>query len=161
MLKQKRDMLDAILYLFDKHISAYTKFTANEAVLADELEEHGYPLNTIDRTVAWVSNIPKLKRHLESLALRDNTLRIFSAEEGKIISAPIRAYIAQLEKSGFITTTEREIIISCIMQIDKTDELELSQIKRVIVMVLFNLSDKYNALLAYEHILNDDNKSIN
>ncbi len=155
-------MLNAVLYLFDKHISTNTKFTVDEATIADELEEHGYPLNVIDRTAAWVSNIAKQKNHLESFALRDNTIRVFSADESKKITAPIRAYINQLKKSGIITTTEREIIINCIMQIDEgDDELELSQVKRIILLVLFNLSNQYKALLAYEHILADDNKSIN
>jgi Smg protein len=65
----------------------------------------------------------------------ERTFRIFSNEECARLEPACRGLLLSLERAGILTPGQREIAIERLLALD-TEELDLEQVKWVVLMVL-------------------------
>jgi Smg protein len=66
-----------------------------------------------------------------------NSLRFYLPREQEKIDAEARGFILFLEQNGVLDSAMRELVIDRIMALE-TEEIDLEQLRWIILMVLFN-----------------------
>ena len=64
-------------------------------------------------------------------------LRIFNSKEQARLDTDCRGYLLHLEHIGILSPDRRELVIDRLMALD-ADDVEIEQLKWVVLMVLFN-----------------------
>ena len=75
--------------------------------------------------------LPELGGH------ESNPIRVFSDEECRRLDLDTRGFILYLENTGVLDPARREQVLDRLFALD-TDEVDLEDVKWVILMVLFN-----------------------
>jgi Smg protein len=84
-----------------------------------------------------------------------SSLRLFSSQELERLDADCRGFLLFLEQAKVLNSHERELVIDRIMALE-SDDIDLQQLKWVVLMVLFNQPDKEAAITWMEDIVMDD-----
>jgi Smg protein len=69
--------------------------------------------------------------------LATRSIRVFSPEEEKKLDVECRGFLMFLEQMGVLNSVSRELVIDRIMALE-TPDIDLEQVKWVVLMVLFN-----------------------
>ena len=93
----------------------------------------------------------------ENLAA-NGTLRIFSAPEMQKLDIECRGFLLFLEQSAVIDSHDREVVIDRAMALE-AEEIDMQQLKWVVLMVLLNQPGKEAAFTWMEDIVMDDTHS--
>lgn len=84
-------------------------------------------------------------------------LRIYTAEESQRLDTACRGFILFLEQIQVLHFDTREMVIDRIMALD-SNELDLEDLKWVVLMVLFNIPGNENAYQQMEELLFEVNE---
>ncbi|MDX1455828.1 MAG: DUF494 domain-containing protein [Gammaproteobacteria bacterium] len=132
----KENVLDVLMYLFDNYLEDETDPQHDRETLRIELEEAGFDRHEVSKAFRWLEGLGAdpskgLSLHAEQ------SLRVFSREEMLRLDAECRGFLIYLEQVGILNQQERELVIDRIMALD-SDEIDIDQVKWIILMVLFN-----------------------
>ena len=83
------------------------------------------------------------------------SLRLFNDQELDRLDSGCRGFLLFLEQAKVLGSHERELVIDRIMALE-SNEIDLQQLKWVVLMVLFNQPDKEAAITWMEDIVMDD-----
>lgn len=150
------DMLGVLIYLFERHIKPDFSLQFQSDVVTSELENRGFSLEAIYGALDWLDNLNPHQHKMEFDSLKTQALRIFNTDECGRIDVESRNYIMQTERIGLLTPTDREMVISQIMELDN-NHVDLNQTKLVMLMVLFENPDQNRAILYANHITTNNN----
>ena len=81
--------------------------------------------------------------------------RIYTPEEERKLDAECRGFMYFLEQAGVLDATSRELVIDRVLALEN-DEIEASQLKWIILMVLFNQPGQEHAFVWMEDLVMDD-----
>ncbi len=152
----KETVLDVLMYLFDNYVEEDIEISPNQDLLKTQLIEAGFGDHQVDKAFDWLEGLALGKENNESIDMSDKqSLRLFSDEETEKLDAECRGFILYLEQAGVLDNDERELLIDRVMALE-TDEIDLQQLKWVVLMVLFNQPDKEAAIAWMEDIVMDD-----
>jgi Smg protein len=133
----KENMFDVLMYLFEHYyMDEETDFGPDRESLHSELVEAGFPSADIYRAFEWLEDLAEQKPPIHS-PQTENAIRIFSDHECERLDPECRGFLLFLEQMGILLPDARERVVERAMALE-TDDFDISQLKWVILMVLFN-----------------------
>ncbi|MCZ6719532.1 MAG: DUF494 family protein [Gammaproteobacteria bacterium] len=152
----KETVLDVLMYLFENYIEDEIEFAPDEASLKLELEDAGFGDVQVNMAFDWLESLAEQKENLLTQKLSDTpSVRIFTDKEKERLDVECRGFLVFLEQVGVLDAHDRELVVDRVMALG-TDEIDLGQLKWVILMVLFNQPGKEAAFTWMEDIVLDD-----
>ena len=132
----KENVFDVLMYLFENYyMDDESPITPDRDVVEQELSKAGFPTREIDRAFNWME---ELTRDAAPATLQaERSSRLFSSREMERLDTECRGFILFLEQMGVLSPDARERAIDRAMALESED-LDLDQMKWVIMMVLFN-----------------------
>lgn len=152
----KETVLDVLMYLFENYIEDEIEFAPDEASLKLELEDAGFGDVQVNMAFDWLESLAEQKENLLTQKLSDTpSVRIFTDKEKERLDVECRGFLVFLEQVGALDAHDRELVVDRVMALGP-DEIDLGQLKWVILMVLFNQPGKEAAFTWMEDIVLDD-----
>lgn len=151
-------MFDVLMYLFETYIHSDVELMVDQDELAEELSRAGFHREEILKALAWLERLADLQDEKKSPAFFGSTIdsmRIYTREEVQKLNADCRGFLIFLEQIKVLSPSMREIVIERVMELDAS-EIELVDLKWVIMMVLFNIPGSENAYVQMEELMYDD-----
>ena len=134
----KEDVLDVLMYLFENYMDDETAAEADPETLKTLLREAGFLSTEINKAFAWLEDLA-IMQEVDSLlpAKTARSIRVFNPTEEKKLDVECRGFLMFLEQMGVLNESSRELVIDRIMALESPD-IDLEQVKWVVLMVLFN-----------------------
>ena len=133
----KENVLDLLMDLFENYIYEEPEQAPDRESLSDSLEEAGFSASEIDRAFAWLDGLAAQRSLPELGGHESNPVRIFSLDECRRLDVETRGFILYLENAGVLDPDRREQVLDRLAALE-VDEIDLEDVKWVILMVLFN-----------------------
>ncbi len=146
-------VFDILIYVFDRYMLEELPASAERESLARDLESVGFGEATVERAHDWLADLAEQREHASLKS--SNAMRIYSEEECGRLDADCRGLLASLEASGILSATQREIVIDRLLALDAED-LDLEQVKWVVLMVLSSQPGQELAYARMEDLVFDD-----
>lgn len=117
----------------------------SEAV-AFELQKIGFDRHEIDRALDWLDGLIQVQSAvLIPSGSTTKAIRYYAPEECERLSAECRGFLLYLEQVGILDPLSREVVIDRLVALD-VGEVDLSRVRWVVLMALFNQPEKQSAL---------------
>lgn len=151
----KENVLDVLMYLFETYIDADEEPEPNQNLLRGELTRAGFGSTEIDRALDWLDG---LTDNHDSLTFNPQThgTRIYNDVERERLDTSCRGFIAYLEQIGILSPTQREILVDRLLALE-TPDIDVEQIKWVVLMVLFSQPGQEQAYARMEDLVFEEN----
>ena len=133
----KENVLDVLMYLFETYIDADEEPQSDQNELRDELARAGFGDIEIDRALDWLDGLAENQDGLTFNRQTEHGTRIYNDVEQTRLDAGSRGFITYLEQIGILTPPQREILIDRLLALE-TPDIDVEQIKWVVLMVLFS-----------------------
>ncbi len=150
----KENVLDVLMYLFETYIDAEEEPEPDRNALRSELEAAGFQDSEIDKALEWLDGLSERQQDPASSDPTDRAIRIFSRREHSRLDAECRGYVMYLEHAGILTGAQRELVIDRLMALE-TRDIDVEQIKWVVLMILFSQPDQEAAYARMEDLVFD------
>lgn len=152
----KESVFDVLMYLFDHYFDEYYEISSDQESLKFELRRAGFGDVQVDRAFDWLEGLALQKDLIQADKLNENnTLRIFVDREMEKLDTDCRGFILFLEQIGVLDAFDREVVIDRLMALG-ADEIDLQQLKWVVLMVLLNQPGKEDAYSWMEDFFMDE-----
>ena len=140
----KESILDVLLYLFEHYFaedSAPPLPLGDDNALRDgplvtELTEAGFSTDEIHKAFDWLDALAR-QRPAPGQARATGPVRVLHGTELDKLDVEARGFLLYLEQHGVLDAGQRELVLDRAMALDQ-DELDLDDLKWVVLMVLFN-----------------------
>lgn len=152
----KENIIDVLLYLFENYIDNEESQQPDKDTLELELERVGFHELEINKALDWLENMTvvadqPIKRHA--------SLRVFSEAELERLDVECRGYLLFLEQVGVLDVETREVVIEQVLALD-SEEIDLDQLKWVVLMVLFYQPGREVAYAWMEDLVFEDMEAV-
>ena len=152
----KETVLDVLMYLFDQYVEEDSGDTPDQDALRMHLREAGFEEQQVDKAFDWLEGLALLKESRTDKELnKASTFRVYSEQEMNKLGVECRGLLMFLEQANILDAHDREFVIERVMALE-TDEIDLQQLKWVVLMVLLNQPGKEIAYAWMEDIMMDD-----
>ncbi|MBL8264034.1 MAG: DUF494 family protein [Xanthomonadaceae bacterium] len=132
----KESILDVLLYLFEHYIANDADLVRDRDSLQNGLLEAGFSPAEIHKAFDWLDGLAE-RRHGPAAPRAGGPTRIFFGPELDKLDVDCRGFLMFLEQQGILDANQRELVLDRAMALDQ-DELDLDDLKWVVLMVLFN-----------------------
>ncbi len=132
----KESILDVLLYLFEHYFSEDTDPLHDRDSLQGNLLQAGFSPAEISKAFDWLDALAE-QRPVASAPRADGPVRVFHGPELDKLDVECRGFLLFLEQHGVLDADQRELVLDRAMALDH-DELDLDDLKWVVLMVLFN-----------------------
>jgi len=143
----KESILDVLLYLFEHYFTEESapppgdrmllgKEQLANGPLLDELTQAGFSPAEIHKAFDWLDALAE-QRPGTAAARADGPTRVYFGPELDKLDVECRGFLLFLEQHGVLDADRRELVLDRAMALDQ-DELDLDDLKWVVLMVLFN-----------------------
>ena len=152
----KESVLDILIHLFENFLDAEDDSAPSRDVLKQELEQAGYPEADIERALAWLESLATDPDR----AMNEGTaraVRVFSGQEQVRLDTDVRGYLLHLENLGILSAAQREVVIDRLLALE-ADDIDIEQLKWVVLMVLFSQPGQENAYQRMEDLVFDERR---
>lgn len=133
----KENVLDILMYLFEHCLDSESGVMPDEKILRDHLDDAGFQNIDVDKAFAWLEDLTSARENSFHDSLSDRSIRVYASQECAKLDKDCRGFLLFLEQTGVLNPVNRELVIDRAMALE-TDEIDLPQLKWVILMVLFN-----------------------
>lgn len=140
----KESVIDVLMYLFESYMDDDNDLDPDREELHSRLVEAGFPYREIEKAFNWLDD---LSAYHEKPALElpaPKAIRLYHTSETEKLDRDCRGFLLFLEQTGVLTAASRELVIDRIMALD-TINIDLEQLKWIVLMVLFNLPGEETA----------------
>jgi Smg protein len=146
-------VFDILIYVFDRYMLEELPASAERETLARDLESAGFGEDNVARALDWLADLAdeRERPHLRG----DGAIRIYAPEELVRLDTQCRGLLASLEAAGILSPSQREIVIDRLLALD-TEELDIEQVKWVVLMVLSSQPGQELAYARMEDLVFDD-----
>jgi Smg protein len=151
----KESVLDVLMYLFEHYLDEETEVDSDQESLRSELVGAGFPEAEIGKAFAWLEGLTA--EHEEGGAIevaRVGSVRIYTGDEMGRLDTRCRGFLIFLEQVGVLDGLSRELVIDRVMALED-EEMDLDQLKWVVLMVLFNQPGRESAYAWMEDLVID------
>jgi len=132
----KESILDVLLYLFEHYFSEDPDLVRDRDTLQNSLIQAGFSPTEIKKAFDWLDALAD-QRPAVNVARVDGPVRIYHGPELDKLDVEGRGFLMFLEQHGILDANQRELVLDRAMALDQ-DELDLDDLKLVVLMVLFN-----------------------
>ncbi len=133
----KENVLDVLMYLFETYVDAEEDPEPDQTELRIELSRAGFGDIEIERALQWLDALTDQQQSLEYGSQTAHGTRIYNEFEHERLDAGCRGYITYLEQIGILSPPQRELLIDRLLALE-TRDIDVEQIKWVVLMVLFS-----------------------
>jgi Smg protein len=155
----KENVLDVLMYLFETYVDTEEDPEPDQSELRAELSRAGFGDVEIDRALDWLDG---LTHDQQSFAYNKQTprgTRIYNEVELQRLDVSCRGYLTYLEQIGILSPPQREILIDRLLALDSHD-IDVEQIKWVVLMVLFSQPGQELAYARMEDLVFDEDAGV-
>jgi Smg protein len=132
----KETILDVLLYLFEHYFYDDPDAVRDRDSLQNGLIQAGFSPTEIHKAFDWLDELAR-QRPVSTVARRDTPVRVYADAEQDRLDLECRGFLMFLENSGVIDADQRELVVDRVMALDQ-DEVDVDDLKWVVLMVLFN-----------------------
>jgi Smg protein len=148
-------VLDVLMYLFENFSDQEFEQTPDQMVLRDELLQAGFGELEVDRALDWLEELATTDAEPFANKPAKRSIRIYNARELARLDTDCRGYLSYLEQIGILTPVQREVVLDRLMALDTLD-IEVEQVKWVVLMVLFSQPGQETAFARMEDLVFDE-----
>ena len=149
------NLFDVLMYLFDNCLEEDDGSENDQGALKSKLIQAGFNDSQIDKALNWLEALTVRNELLSENELSgDGVNRIFNEQEMSRLDTECRGLISFLEQVNVLDANDRETVIDRVMALE-TEEIDIHQLKWVILMVLLNRPGKDASLPWAEEIVSD------
>lgn len=147
----KDNVLDLLIYLFENYLHIEEEPRPDRASLKQELDKAGFAEKDIERALEWLDGLSgdQVGNVAQATA---RAVRIFNSQEVLRLDTDVRGYLLYLENVGILSTAQREVVIDRLMALE-ADEIDIDQVKWVVLMVLFSQPGQESAYAQMEDLV--------
>lgn len=142
-------------YLGDEENSETMRVTSDRDNIQVRLEEMGFQNSEINQAFDWLEDLAELQDGTDFSPLNENSIRIYSEQEKKLIGTENIGFLCFLEQTGILTPVTRELVLDRVVALDQV--LDAEQLKWIIMIVLHTHPDVETSLEIMEEFIFDDN----
>ena len=125
-----------------------------EKRLLIQLEKLGFHRAVIHQAFNWLNNLSYSS--CESMQLpKKNSFRVFNDYECELLNLECRRFLIALEQQAILTPHTQELVINQAIELS-SEKIDVSLLKWVTLMVLFNQPDEKKALASMELLVLND-----
>jgi len=132
----KESILDVLLYLFEHYFTEDAAPVRARDSLQNGLIQAGFSPTEISKAFDWLDALAD-QRPAASTPRVGGPTRVFHGPELEKLDVDCRGFLLFLEQHGVLDADQRELVLDRAMALDQ-DELDLDDLKWVVLMVLFN-----------------------
>jgi Smg protein len=151
-----QDVFDVLIYLFENY---YQNIEDDEEpdrdTLQRDLQMAGFQRRDILKAFDWLESLNQISQQCNDFPLPSQSLRLYDENEMELLNLECRGFLLFLEQSGVIDGAMREIIIDRVAAL-ALEDLDLDQLKWIVLMLLFNLPGQEAALDLLEDLVLDE-----
>ncbi|MBS0611984.1 MAG: DUF494 domain-containing protein [Proteobacteria bacterium] len=147
----KDNVLDLLIYLFENYLQIDEEPRPNRATLKRELERASFAERDVERALEWLDGLSREQVGKVAQATA-RAVRIFNSQEAWRLDTDARGYLLYLENVGILSTAQREVVIDRLMALE-ADEIDIEQVKWVVLMVLFSQPGQESAYAQMEDLV--------
>jgi len=147
----KDNVLDLLIYLFENYMSTDDEPRPDQNTLKLELDKAGFAEPDIGRALEWLDGLSgaQLGKVAEATV---RAVRVFSGQEILRLDTDVRGYLMYLENLRILSGAQRELVIDRLMALE-ADEIDIEQVKWVVLMVLFSQPGQESAYAQMEDLV--------
>jgi Smg protein len=147
----KDNVLDLLIYLFENYLHAEDEPRPDRATLKHELDKAGFAEPDIERALEWLDGLSgeQLGQVAQATA---RAVRVFNSQENLRLDTDVRGYLMYLENVAILSMAQREVVIDRLMALE-ADEIDIEQVKWVVLMVLFSQPGQESAYAQMEDLV--------
>ena len=134
----KETILDVLLYLFENYFYDDPDAVRDRDSLQAGLIQAGFSPSEVNKAFEWLDELARLR--LASDAPQRGTVgpvRVYADVEEARLDIECRGFLMFLEQNGILDGIQRELVVDRVMALDQ-EEIDLDDLKWVVLMVLFN-----------------------
>ena len=147
----KDNVLDLLIYLFENYLHLEEAPRPDRVALKQELDKAGFAEKDVDRALEWLDGLSGDQVGNVAQAT-ERAVRIFNSQEVLRLDTDVRGYLLYLENVGILSTAQREVVIDRLMALE-ADEIDIDQVKWVVLMVLFSQPGQESAYAQMEDLV--------
>ncbi|KFN50812.1 hypothetical protein N790_04955 [Arenimonas malthae CC-JY-1] len=132
----KETILDVLLYLFEHYFYDDPDAVRDRDSLQNGLIQAGFSPAEIHKAFDWLDELARQRPAVAAPRLQ-TPVRVYSEPELDRLDMDCRGFLMFLEQSGVIDGDQRELVLDRVMALDQ-DEVDVDDLKWVVLMVLFN-----------------------
>ena len=155
----KENVLDVLMYLFETYIDAKEEPGSDQNELRNELSRAGFGDIEIDRALDWLDELTENQGNLTYNPQTVHGTRIYSDVEQMRLDVGSRGFITYLEQIEILSPPQREILIDRLLALE-TPDINVEQIKWVVLMILFSQPGQELAYARMEDLVFEDNSGV-
>jgi Smg protein len=155
----KETILDVLLFLFENYFYDDPDAVRDRDSLQQGLIQAGFSPAEINKAFDWLDELAE-QRPSTAQARADGPVRVFVEAEQDRLDLESRGFLMFLEQHGVLDAEQRELVVDRVMALDQ-EEVDLDDLKWVVLMVLFNQPGSEAAFAWMENqIFGDDPEPI-
>ncbi|MDF1795258.1 MAG: DUF494 domain-containing protein [Coxiellaceae bacterium] len=161
--QQTSSVLNVLMYLFHNHMGEDCHIEGEELPeITLQLEDVGFDRISIQQAFDWLDNLNQSRSSLDEMyETEQRGIRVFNDYECEVFDLECRSYLLMLQQLKILSPKLRELVIDLIIPLEH-EGVDVSLIKWVTLMVLYNDSARQDALANMELlVLNDTVGGIN
>ncbi len=147
----KENVLDVLMYLFEHYMDDDTDNEPDRQDLELRLNEAGFPPSDIDRALGWLDRLVS-EEPVPARIGSEAAQRVYTFDEQNRLDLTARGFLVFMEQNGLLTPGTRELVIDRVMELD-AEEIDIDQLKWIVLMVLFNQPDESIAYSRLEEVV--------
>ena len=151
----KENVLDVLMYLFETYVDTEEDPEPDQNELRAELSRAGFADAEIERALDWLDGLTDEQHSFAFSKQAAHGTRIYNEVEESRLDVACRGYIAYLEQIGILSPPQREILVDRLLALD-TPDIDVEQIKWVVLMVLFSQPGQELAYARMEDLVFDE-----
>ena len=152
----KESMFDVLMYLFENYyMDDDPEWHPDRESLHVELSEAGFTPGEIHKAFEWLDGLAQYRDASLPNPQPRRALRVYTDAECQRLDLECRGFILFLEQMDILTPASRELIIDRVMALD-AEEVDIDQLKWIILMVLFNQPGEEAAYAWMEDLVFDE-----
>jgi Smg protein len=152
----KHTVIDILIYLFEHYVDDEIELGIDQDRVKLELRECGFDDIQIVKAFDWLQGLANTNEQVvTSISENATSVRIYALEEETKLDAECRGFLHFLAEVGVLDATNREVVIDRVMALE-ADEIDIGQLKWIVLMVLFNRPGQEQAFVWMEDLVMDD-----
>ncbi|MCH8104067.1 MAG: DUF494 domain-containing protein [Proteobacteria bacterium] len=157
----KEGVIDVLMYIFSSYADRDDNLPDDRDGIEADLSAAGFDSTEIEKAFDWLDDLAQAD-DIPSVTQSSHSTRILSPEELLRLPQNSQGFLLFLEQSGVLTPKLRELVINRVMALDADSEVDLEELKWVVMMVLFNSSEDHDesTLMHYEDIVFADQPAL-
>ena len=157
----KEGVIDVLMYIFSSYADQEETLPEDRDGIDADLRAAGFDRLEIEKAFEWLDGLAEAEDETGS-DQSDIATRILAPEESARLAYNAHGFLLFLEQSGVLTPRLREMVINRVMALESDSEVDIEELKWVVMMVLFNSSEEQDetTLMHYEDIVFADQSAV-